>query len=524
MTVVSFRMKTTLAALAAVAGLLGASAAPAQSTVKVELGAAGSTARPLSLPRGKSAIVDLPVDARDVLVSNPQVADAVLRTPRRVYLLGVAPGQTDAVFFDASGRQILSLDIRVDQPTGALEDTLRRIVPGSEVHVEPVNDSLVLTGSVANALESDHVQKIAERFVAKPEQVINMLTLRGGDQVMIRVRVVEMQRTIIKQLGFNTSAILNQVGEPQYLLGSNPTFGINSGFLGSFNGGYNLDTTKQPALTVPCAPGVTSTCYQVARDSSVAANADTASQINTAGSPGLNKAQAMMQAFERTGLARTLAEPNLAAVSGESADFLAGGEFPVPTGLDQNGNVTVSFKKFGIGLNFTPVVLSNGRISLKVSTEVSELSNDGALKFNSTLTIPSLAVRRASSTVELPSGGAIMLAGLIKEQTKQNIDGLPGINQLPVLGALFRSRDYLSGETELVIIAEAYIVKPTSPDKLQTPVDGLQIASDADTILFGRLNKSYGPGKGAAPRGSAQGQAAAPAAPSWQGPVGYVIE
>jgi pilus assembly protein CpaC len=513
-----------LGVLLASAALASASApAFAQSTVKVELGGgAGHTTRPLSLPRGKSAIIDLPVDARDVLVSDPKVADAVLRTPRRIYVLGVGAGQTDATFFDAAGRQILSLDIRVDQPTSAIEETIKRVAPDADVKVEAVNDSLILTGTVANAAESDRVQKVAEHFVGKPELVVNSLSIRSPDQVMIKVRVVEMQRNLIKQLGFNTSALLGQAGMAQFSWANAAQFAVNNGLVGGLTGGYNTDTTTQPEMQVPCANGISGTCYQVVHSPTFTTtgangqpiqigNGDTATVQNTAGSPGVNKANATVQAFERVGLIRTLAEPNLTAVSGESAKFLAGGEFPVPVGVDQNGNVTVAFKSYGVGLGFTPVVLSQGRISLKISTEVSELSSDGAVKFNNSLTIPSLTVRRAETTVEVPSGGALMIAGLLKEETKQNIDSLPGMTNLPVLGALFRSRDYLSGETELVVIVETYLVKPTSPDRLQTPADGFIVTSDTEAVLLGRMNKAYKGDK-------------APPPPPWQGPVGYVID
>jgi pilus assembly protein CpaC len=511
-------------ALAGALSLLLAGASFAQTppspttSVKVELGGSSPVSRSLALPRGKSAIVDLPVDARDVLVSNPAVADAVLRTPRRIYVLGNAPGQTDAVFFDEMGREILSLDIRVDQSTGALQDTLKRILPNADVHIEPVNDSLVLTGSVANADDANKIERLAEHFVAKPEQVVNMLTVRGADQVMLKVRVVEMQRTMIKQLGFNTSALLGQVGSPQFgIAGAGSTFGVNGSLLGGITGTIGKDTTTQavlPSSTDCGSPGV------------VIDKTNPAACVATgrAGSTGLNKAQGILSAFERAGLARTLAEPNLSAVSGESAKFLAGGEFPVPTGLDQNGNVVVQYKQFGVALAFTPVVLSDGRISLKVATEVSELTNTGALKFNNTLTIPGLDVRRAETTVEMSSGSAMMIAGLLKEQTQQDIDGVPGMTELPVLGALFRSRDYLAGETEMVVIIEPYIVKPTSPDKLQTPVDGLEIASDTQTVLMGKLNKVYGDGKAPAARGSDGHVDPSAPAPTWQGPVGFVIE
>ena len=212
-------------------------------------------------------------------------------------------------------------------------------------------------------------------------------------------------------------------------------------------------------------------CYNVINGPQDAANWQTATPLNTAGNGAVTKATGMIQAFERVGLVRTLAEPNLTAVSGEAAKFLVGGEFPVPSGQDENGRVSVEFKPFGVGLGFTPVVLSDGRISLKLSTEVSELSNEGSFTLSNgngapALTIPALSVRRAETTVELPSGGSLMIAGLLQQQTKQNIDALPGMTSLPILGALFRSRDYLNGETELVVIITPYIVDPTHPQDL----------------------------------------------------------
>jgi pilus assembly protein CpaC len=246
-------------------------------------------------------------------------------------------------------------------------------------------------------------------------------------------------------------------------------------------------------------------------------NSNIATTQTTSGSTGLNKLNTTIQAFERVGLVRTLAEPNLTAVSGESAKFLAGGEFPVPTGEDQTGHVSIEFKPFGVGLGFTPVVLSGGRISLKISTEVSELSTTGAFTLSNgagaaPLVVPSLTVRRAETTVELPSGGAMMIAGLLQDTSKQDIDSVPGLMNLPVLGALFRSRDYLAGETEMVVIVTPYLVNSTSPENLQTPADGLQIANDTDTVLLGRLNKAY-----KRPDDATAGR-------TYQGPFGYVVE
>ena len=232
---------------------------------------------------------------------------------------------------------------------------------------------------------------------------------------------------------------------------------------------------------------------------------------NYVGSDFQSSAGAAIDALERVGIVRTLAEPNISAISGESAKFLAGGEFPVPVGQDNNGRITIEFKPYGVGLGFTPVVLSEGRISLKVSTEVSELTNQGAFQGQSvagvddqgnvitaqTLTIPALSVRRAESTVELPSGGSMMLAGLIQSRSRQTIDQLPGLKKLPILGALFQSRDFLNEETELVVIITPYLVDPTAKKNLRTPADGFANASDLQTIFFGKLNAVYGKnGKG----------------------------
>jgi pilus assembly protein CpaC len=244
----------------------------------------------------------------------------------------------------------------------------------------------------------------------------------------------------------------------------------------------------------------------------ISSAASTAYSMATGG-----KTNACLQAFERVGLVKTLAEPNLTVVSGEAGKFLVGGEFPVPVAQDSTGRISLEFKPYGVGLGYTPVVMSGGRISLKLSTEVSELTSLGAFTLASSdggtsLSVPGLTVRRAETTVELPSGGSLMIAGLLQQQTKQNIDSLPGMTNLPILGSLFRSRDYLNGETELVVIITPYIVDPTKPQNLQTPADGLQTASDMSTVLLGRLNKVV-----KAPVGANSGRA-------YQGPVGYVIE
>jgi pilus assembly protein CpaC len=487
------------------------------SPMQINLAGTNGGAQNLSIPRGKSAIVDLPVDARDVLVTNPQVADAILRSPRRIYVMGLAPGVTDAVFFDASGHRILALNIRVDQDFSAVAQTINQLMPDAHVRVAAVNTSLVLTGDVRDLAEADQAVQIAQQFTTNPQQVLNMMTIDGKEQVMLKVRIVEMQRTVIKQLGFNLSALVGQLGSPQFLVGTAASFAVNGAILGGLNAAYQLDTTQQPQVEVWDPLTKSYDLKSVCSGCNNGGQATIATTQTTAGSTGINKANTTIEAFEQVGLVRTLAEPNLTAVSGESAKFLAGGEFPVPSGVSTNGQVSVEFKTFGVGLGFTPVLMSAGRISLKISTEVSELTNQGSFTISTGtgtagLTIPGLNVRRAETTVELPSGGSMMIAGLLNEETKQDLDSLPGLMNVPVLGALFRSRDYQEGETELVVMVTPYLVNPTSPANLQTPADGFQIADDAQTTLLGRMNKAN------------KTPPAAIAGKTYQGPVGYVIE
>jgi pilus assembly protein CpaC len=369
--------------------------------------------------------------------------------------------------------------------------------------------------------------------------------------VMLKVRIVEVQRNIIKQLGVSSSVLIND-GYKSYGLGQTSTFGVNGAQIGGADLCYGRNNTRTTNYTnsagstnqtgsngatsgstsgstevvntvVDPLTGATTTTTTTSGSGTssgttnaltglISSAASTAYSMATGG-----KTNACLQAFERVGLVKTLAEPNLTVVSGEAGKFLVGGEFPVPVAQDSTGRISLEFKPYGVGLGYTPVVMSGGRISLKLSTEVSELSSLGAFTLASTdgstsLSVPGLTVRRAETTVELPSGGSLMIAGLLQQQTKQNVDSLPGMTNLPILGSLFRSRDYLNGETELVVIITPYIVDPTKPQNLQTPADGLQTASDMSTVLLGRLNKVV-----KAPVGANSGRA-------YQGPVGYVIE
>ncbi|SHH23364.1 type II and III secretion system protein family protein [Bradyrhizobium erythrophlei] len=413
----------------------------------------------LALGIGKSVVVDLPRDIKDVLVADPKIANAVVRSPQRAYIIGETVGQTNVVFFDSDGQQVASYDIAVKRDLNGVRAALQQSLPG--IQIEGVGDGVVLTGSVASPVEAQQAGDIAARLVGGADKVVNSVVVRGRDQVMLKVTVAEVQRSIIKQLGIDLSASMNYGTAVVQFNNSNP-FTANNGPLVSNNG------LSASALTKAGLPSVTAT----------------------------------LRAMESAGVVRTLAEPNLTAISGESATFISGGEFPIPTGVTcqttTNGAIgncvqTVSFKKFGISLNFTPVVLAEGRISLRVMTEVSEVSAENALTGGAGgTTIPSIKTRRAETTLEIPSGGSVAMAGLIQEQTKQAVNGLPGIDEVPIFGQLFRSQDYVNHQTELMVIVTPYIVRAVAQKELSRPDDGFAPATDAQSALLGQINRIYG--------------------------------
>jgi pilus assembly protein CpaC len=459
----------------------------------------------ITLGLDKAALVQLDADARDVLVSNPSIVDAVVRSPRRIFLLAQKTGQTNAFFFDAAGHQILSIDILVERDVTDLANMIHADLPTSSIHVAALNDNIVLTGTVENAGDSSRAQDLAARFVGDEKKVANLLKISTNEQVMLKVRIAEVQRSIAKQFGINVEGALNAAGVPMAAASVNPY-----GLVGQ---ALSANTIAQVGSVCPGAffpTGTSSTTNTITNG--VPNVVQTITNSVPCKSP--NNLMGALNALEQVGLVHTLAEPNLTAVSGETARFLAGGEFPVPAGRDTSGNVSVEFKQFGVGLSFTPVVMSPNRISLQISTEVSELTNTGAFTLasgsttnpttgetttTSALTIPALNVRRAQTTVEVPSGGSFAIAGLLQHTTKQTLDQFPGLGDMPVLGALFRSRDFQNDQTELVVLATAYLVHPGSEKDYALPTDGFNPAADGETLLLGRLNNTHKPDPKPAP-------------------------
>jgi len=436
----------------------------------IQVAASEATSRFIPLGIGKSVIIDFPTEIKDVLVADPKIANAVVRSSRRAYLIGAAVGQTNIFFFDADGRQLAGFDIAVTRDLNGVRAALKQTMPDADIHIEGVGDGVMLSGSAASDAESQQAYNLATRLVGDGNKVVNGIGVRGRDQVMLKVTVAEVQRDIIKQLGVDLSANFTYGATVVSFNNFNP-FTASGQPNQSFIAGYKPPVTTDP-LTGLTAPRIGAT----------------------------------VRAMDRAGIVRTLAEPSLTAISGETAHFLVGGEFPFPIpGNCATCPPSVEFKKFGVGLTFTPIVLSEGRISIKVLTEVSELSPENQISLAGT-TVPSLVVRRAESTLEVPSGGSIAMAGLIKEQTRQAINGLPGLMQLPVLGTLFKSRDFINNQTELMVLVTPYVVRAVAQKQLSRPDDGFADPNDPQSVLLGKLNRIYGAAGRAGPTSEYHGR------------------
>lgn len=422
---------------------------------------------------GQSTEIDLPTDVHDVMVGNSDIADVVLQSRRHVHIVGRAAGQTNVVLDGAQGTAIRRLQIDVALDTVAVRDALRRVLPDERgLSVEAVNDSLYLLGSVHNDGAAEMARNIARRFVANDANLVNSLKVSNDQQVLLHVKVAEIQRTVLKELGVGLATT-----KPIPLFGKSVQL---SGATSSTNG---------------------------------LIDASTGAIYGAASFTGIGSLVTNLNLLENQGLIRTLVEPNLTAVSGETATMLAGGELPIPVS-QVNGAISVEFKPYGVLMGFTPTVLDAGHLSLKMNTEVSAIDKANATALSPTISVPALKVRRASSTVELPSGGSIMIAGLLQNDITSAITGLPGLMDLPVLGQLFRSDSFQRNETELVVILSAYVVQPTeSPTALMTPNDGFAPSSDLKRFLLGRLQDTY----------TKRGDGPAPPA-QLQGPYGYVIQ
>ena len=463
-----------LAATLAVASPARAEDAATFSSVSIQSGQVKS----LQMGVGRSMIVDLPEDAAEIFVGQPDVANAVVRSARRLYISTVNSGSTTIFVLGQGGRKIATLQLSVGRDVSELVGLLKTAIPGCDIQVKTAGGDIILTGSVSSAVDAQRAQDIAEGYLNSTTgkdkvsgndtgglnanaKVINSLLIRGLDQVSLRVTISEIRRDVLKQLGVAYSGAGGNVSTAGYGSGltsmsvTNP-LGINGALGNAASIGWGVAGTQLKAT---------------------------------------------INAFEQEGVARTLAEPTVTAVSGERAKFLAGGSIPIPTSeaCSLTGCTTGYIQQpYGVTLNFTPVVLAQGRIQLRVATEVTDIDYSKAIT-SGPLTVPGFRTRRNETTVELPSGGTIVSAGLISTQSSAAITGLPGLMNLPVLGALFRSRDYQRQETELLIAVTPYIVHSVDPKDVARVDQNLTDASDPQAWLLGRINRIYSTSQGLRP-------------------------
>lgn len=413
---------------------------------------------PIQIELNKGTLVRLDRPAATVFIANPDIADIQVKSPSLVYVFAKKVGETTLFAVDGHEHVLLQSQVTVSHDLSRLNSALKTLLPDSDVTASSVDGGLVLTGAVDNPVEAEDARRLSARFISKDDEVINRVAVLGPNQVNLRVRMAEVSRDALKQFGFNWDAFFS-AGPLDAALGiGNPVLGA----------------------------GV-SAATQFLRSPDPAVN-NLGLALNN-GSVSLNT---VIDALASEGLVSILAEPNLTAVSGESANFLAGGEFPVPVPQNTSGGavtITVEFKEFGVRLDFTPTVLKDNLISLKVVPEVSQLSDAGAVKISG-FTIPALTTRRAETTIELGSGQSFAIAGLFQNDTNHNLSKFPGLGDLPILGALFRSTKFQRQETELVIVVTPYIVRPVSAMKLAAPTDGLVAPNDYERIVLGR---SYRP-------------------------------
>ncbi|WP_299343540.1 type II and III secretion system protein family protein [uncultured Maritalea sp.] len=412
----------------------------------------------------KSFVVELPVSAKEVIVSNPQVASAVVRTKRRAIIQGVGMGETNILFLDDRGTPIIVLDVTVQQSSKGLEGTIARLLPGSAIKVQTLNGKLVLSGTARSEDDMKKAVAIAGQFAEDNDTVASVISIDGAQQVMLKVTIAEVQRETVKQLGIDLSTTLSVGG---------------------------LSTTL---VTAPGLGGVSNV---------VAPNS-----VKSGFSLGNLSVEATVKALERRGAIRMLAEPVLTAISGAKAEFLAGGEFPVPTGY-KDGEVTYTFKKFGVELAFTPTVHTGNDISMEVETNVSEINAEGGYTVGP-VNIPATKERKASTSVRMRAGSTLAIAGLIEEKHRQRFNEVPGLGKIPILGTLFRSRDFIRAETELLVLVTPYLTEAGSAQDYTLPTDKFTMSDDAAAYFLGHMEEMYGVG------GEKNG--------SLQGSIGFVLD
>ncbi len=449
------------------------------------------TGAPILLDVSKGVIIRLDRPCSSVFVADPDIADVQLKSPTMLYLMGKGAGETTVYAVDQNDAVLLDSRVEVRQDIDRLQREIHTIDSTGKVQARAVDDSIVLTGTVKDAAEGDDIRKIAARYVANPTQLVNKLLLDAPNQIDLQVRVAEIQRSVLKQFGINWFNI-EQSGVAAFGMVT-ATNAIAPNAFNSGSGGSGSAVTKLvPPLagsslgsTNPSATGAFNTPTQTLIGNATNNNF-TASFRN-----GNFLINSTIDALAQNGLITILAEPDLVTVSGQKASFLAGGVFPVPvpqTGTGSQAAITIDWKQFGVSINFTPTILADGRIAMHVAPEVSELAPQQGITVQG-VTVPGITTRRADTTVELGSGQTFAIAGLLQNQTQQQLQAYPWLGDLPIIGTLFRSTAFQRGETELVILVTPYIVQPvSSATALKTDNDGFYAPSDKDRVMGGNLN------------------------------------
>ena len=454
----------TLAALLALGAAAGtatpaSAAAVMRGTVPVR---AETPSQTMAVSVGRGTLVTLPSPMTDIFVADEKVADVQVRSPTQLWVFGRGPGETSVYATTRSGQVIWSRQVQVAQNIESVGEMLKVALPDAAVTVTPMNGLVLLTGTVANPDDVAEATRLTQAIVGEKMQVLTKLRTATSLQVALHVKIAEVSRSVSKAIGVNLMSVdgsggfkfgIGQAGKtiPQFVPGGPLGVGVTGG--------------PQSATLVPSVAGGTTLGL-----AGKLLGMDLLSSIDLA---------------ENNGMATTLAEPNLVALSGETASFLAGGEIPVPQS-EGLGSVSVAFKQYGVSLAFTPVVLSGGRISLRVRPEVSQLSDSGSVRLNG-FTIPSLTTRRAETTVELGSGQSFVIGGLLQNTHNNSTDKAPFLGDIPILGALFRSNSFRKQETELMIVVTPYLVRPVDQSAIRLPTDGYKAATDAERVLLNGL-------------------------------------
>ncbi len=521
------KRKLTAKMLLASIAALPLAAVPANTAIAQQ---ATSPDQDVVLSIGKGELITVPGNMADVFIANDSIADVQVKSQRQLYVFGKAGGETTIYASNAAGSVIWSANIRVGSNIGSIDQMLALAMPQAKIGVATMGtNTVLLTGTVAAPEDAAEAERLVQAFLGEGANVISRLRTATPLQVNLKVTFAEVSRSLVRDIGGNLATFDATTGGFRGAVGSGRNFTNGEvNFGGPLAAGNGI---AQPTLlggrvpllrpdgTIATDPATGAALFQDLPDiPGTAINSSSGTTFGALGQLFGLDVTAALDLAEQIGLITTLSEPNLTALSGETATFLAGGEFPIPIS-EGLGTVSIEYRNFGVSLSYTPTVLANGRISMRVRPEISELSTQGAVTLNG-FQVPALTIRRTETTVELGSGQSFMIAGLMSNNSQNTIDKAPGVGDIPILGNLFRSRSYRKGETELVIVVTPYLVKPVDANQIKLPTDGFNAASELQQFIGYRDNA--GKSGEARPGPTAAGDDAPPPAVSAADPAAIV--